>query len=183
MINKRRAFRNIKWARLFPVVAIVLLLSVGGCAPQADVAAVEVIDMAAEEAGVRQALADHVVAANQPGQAGADGYASVFAEDGILLPPNAERQDGRAAISAFILPLTSAEGWYASWEANRIEISASGDLAYAVGTYESSLQDADGNTIEDRGSFLNTFRKQADGSWQTSSGLWNSDLPLTAPVD
>ena len=177
MINKRRAFRNIKWARLFPVVAIVLLLSVGGCAPQADVAAVEVIDMAAEEAAVKQMFQDWLVATNHPGQAGADGYASFFTEDGVALPPNAERLDGRDAISAWVLQFHENEDFSISWEANRIEISASADLAYAIGTYEYSMKDADGNPVEDRGKFLDALRKQADGSWQASSGMFSSDMP------
>ena len=183
MNQKLNANRSIGWPTLAVAVATFLVLAVSGCAPQADVAAVEVIDMAAEEAAVKQMIQDWLVATNESGQAGADGYASFFTEDGVVLPPNAERQDGRDAISAWVLQFHEIEGFSISWEANRIEISASADLAYAIGTYEYSVNDADGNPVEDRGKFLDALRKQADGSWQASSGMFNSDLPLTAPVD
>jgi ketosteroid isomerase-like protein len=81
------------------------------------------------------------------------------------------------------LPYHETEGFSLSLEPNRIQVSASADLAYAIGTYEYSVNGADGNPVEDRGKFLDTLRKQADGSWQLSSAMFNSDLPLTAPVD
>lgn len=76
-----------------------------------------------------------------------------------------------------LLPLTSARRWSATWTADNVEIAASGDIAYAVGTYELSHENASGTLIRDTGKFLDTFRKQADGRWREAAIMFSSDLP------
>ena len=163
---------------LIAVVAVPWLFA--GCAAEPPPPAV---DLAADRAAVEQVLRDQLTGTNRPGEEGADGYVSVATEDIVLLQPNAERVDGRGAVRALMLSRTSADDWSVSWAATQVEVAAAGDLAYAIGTYELSLKDAEGNAVADEGKWLNVFRKQADGSWQASSGMFNSDLPLTAPVD
>lgn len=153
---------------LLPVV----LLMMFGCAPQ--------VDVAAEQAAIEQALSDWLVATNKPGEEGAEGHASFFTEDAVLLPPNTARVEGRDAIRAWGMPSTSAEDFSINWTATSIAVSAGGDLAYATGTYELSLKDAEGNTVSDNGKFLDVWKKQADGSWKVVAGAFNSDLPLPA---
>jgi ketosteroid isomerase-like protein len=137
-----------------------------GCAAGAPTRAV---DLAAEKAAVEQVLRAQLAATNQAGEAGAEGYVSVAAEDLVLLRPNAARLDGRKAVRDWSLQLTSATDWSVSWKADRIEVAASGDVAYAIGTYELSLKDANGNAVADKGKFLDAFTKQPDGSWRQTS--------------
>ena len=149
-----------------------LVLAAGGCAPQADVAA--------EKAAIKQATRDWVTATNKPGEEGADGYASFVTEDAVWLPSNAALVEGRDAVRAWILPLTQGEDFSVTWEATRVEVSAAGDLAYSMGTYETSFKDAEGNTVSDKGKFVDIWKKQTDGSWKAAVGIGNSDGPAAS---
>ena len=155
--------------KLFSIVATLLVLAISGCAPQ--------VDTAAEQAAIEQALRDWLEATNKPGEEGADGYASFTTEDAVLLPPNGARVDGRDAVRALILSYTQAEEFSITWEATWVEVSAAGDLAYSMGTYEYSLKDAEGNPVSDKGKSVDIWKKQADGSWKVAVVIWNSDGP------
>ncbi len=157
--------------KLFPIVATLLVLAISGCAPQ--------VDTAADQATIEQALRDWLEATNKPGEEGADGYASFTTEDAVLLPPNGARVDGRDAVRALILSYTQAEEFSITWEA-RVEVSAAGDLAYSMGTYEYSLKDAEGNPVSDNGKSVDIWKKQPDGSWKVAVVIWNSDGPAAS---
>ncbi len=93
-----------------------------------------------------------------------------------MLPPNGERLNGRDAARAFIFDnFASSDEWSITWEASHIEVSSAGHLGYGFGPYEFSMKDADGNSVEDRGKWLDVFRKEADGSWKASAVSFNSD--------
>jgi uncharacterized protein (TIGR02246 family) len=131
----------------------------------------------ADKVAIEKMIANFLDATNQHGEAGAEGYAAFHTEDAICLPPNAERIDGRAGIREMALEFTSAEDWTVSWKANRIDVASDGRRAHAIGKFEYSFKDADGNLVSDRGKFFDAFEKQADGSWLISVSSWNSDLP------
>jgi ketosteroid isomerase-like protein len=158
--------------KLFPIVATLLVLAISGCAPQ--------VDTAAEQAAIEQALRDWLEATNKPGEEGADSYASFVTDDAVWLPPNAALVEGRDAVRAWILPLTQAEEFSVTWEATRVEVSAGGDLAYSMGTYEYSLKDAEGNTVSNKGKFVDIWKKQSDGTWKVAVAIWNSDQPAAS---
>jgi ketosteroid isomerase-like protein len=60
--------------------------------------------------------------------------------------------------------------------ATKVEVAKAGDLAYVSGTYEETMTDA-------RGKYLETFKKQADGTWKCIRDIWNSDLPASATAE
>lgn len=130
-----------------------------------------------DKVAVERAIANWLEATSQHGEAGAEGYAAFHTEDAICLPPNAERIDGRAGIREMALEFTSAEDWTISWKPNRIDVSSNGKQAHAIGQFEYSFKDAEGNLVSDRGKFFDAFEKQADGSWLVRVSIWNSDLP------
>jgi uncharacterized protein (TIGR02246 family) len=140
--------------------------------------ATSVVDVEAERAAIEQLAADWSATTNQAAEAGADGYVSVAAEDVVVLPPNGTRVDGRQAVRDWALQYAAADGWAVTWTPTLIKVAASGDVAYAVGTYEFSLMDPDGNAVTDQGKFLDTFEKQADGTWMVTVISFNSDLPI-----
>lgn len=158
------------------LLASLLVLATSGCAPQ--------VDTAAEQAAIQQTERDWVQAPNKPGEEGANGYVSFVTEDAVWLPPNGPRVDGRDAVRALILAYTKAEGFSITWKASRVEVSAAGDLAYSMGTYEYSLKDAEGNPVSDKGKWVDIWKKQADGTWKAAVAIWNSDQPPPgAPTD
>ena len=43
---------------------------------------------------------------------------------------------------------------------------------------ESQINDANGNPIEDKGKYIEIWRKQKDGKWKCTADIFNSDLSL-----
>ncbi len=164
--------------KFFIVFATISALVLSGCAPTGPQ-----VDIGAEKAAIEQMLADWLVATNKPGEEGAEGYASFMTEYSVSLPPNAERVDGRAGVRELILQFTQAEDFSIDWKATSIEVAADGTVAYGIGTFEYSLKDAAGNPVSDKGKWVDVFKKQADGSWKCSVGMWSSDLPVGGAAD
>ncbi len=48
------------------------------------------------------------------------------------------------------------------------------------GSYEGDWATPSGELAHDKGKFLNTLQKQADGSWKFVHSIWNSDAPPAA---
>jgi len=140
-------------------------------APEAPEAA----DTAADEArltGDAGVWFDHYNA----GQA--DGVANLYAEDGVVLPPGAPAQNGRAAIQEFITG-DIAQSRAAGLTLNQSEVTGvgvSGDLAWLSGTF--TVADSTGATI-DTGKYLSVYRRSGD-AWLLIRDTWNSDAPAPA---
>ncbi|MGH7983124.1 MAG: YybH family protein, partial [Candidatus Udaeobacter sp.] len=77
--------------------------------------------------------------------------------------------------------LLASPGVAISWKTAKVEVARSGDLAYTTGTYELTMNDASGKPINDRGKYVEVWKKQADGKWKVVADIWNSDLPLPSP--
>ena len=56
-------------------------------------------------------------------------------------------------------------GYKLTWKAERIEVSASGDLAYSFGPWEQTVL-RDGQPRTTTGMYLAIWKKQRDGSWK-----------------
>ena len=135
------------------------------------------MNVQAEKSAIEKMVADWRQATMQGGKAGADGYAKFVTEDAVFLPPNVGRVDGRAGVRELVLEFTSAQDFSITWNATRIDVALDGKLAHAIGQFEYSMKDADGNPVSDKGKWFDAFEKQADGTWLCSIGMWNSDLP------
>jgi ketosteroid isomerase-like protein len=97
--------------------------------------------------------------------------AGYYAEDAMVLPPNADFVKGRAAIQAFWQSFVGAG--YKHFALSTLEVGAGGDLAYEVGTYEvGTAPDA----VDDRGKFLVVWKK-AGGKWWIHRDMFSSNMP------
>ena len=109
-----------------------------------------------------------------------DGTVSYYSDDASLLAPNApiagNKQAIRAAWASLLGPDVSL-----SWQANKVEVSRSSDLAYIVGVYQLAMKDPQGKPAADRGKFVEVWKKQADGKWKVVADIFNSDLAPPAP--
>ena len=105
------------------------------------------------------------------------GVAALYAEDAIELPPNEAAVQGRAAIQASLETFPPIS----NFQVQILEIEGRGDLAYSRGTYSMTVAPAGVAPIEDRGKYIEIWRKQADESWKILRDIFNSDLPLPAP--
>ena len=106
--------------------------------------------------------------------ADADELASLYAEDAVMLPPNAPALFGRDAIRASFREEFAAGGLKAEIEA--LETVVEGDLAYVAGRYR--VWTGDG-TLVDRGKYVEIWRA-VDGQWLISRDIHNSSLPAEA---
>jgi uncharacterized protein (TIGR02246 family) len=108
---------------------------------------------------------------------------SYYAEDAALMPPNAPIATGAEAIRSVWKNMIGSPGFAVDWKATRTEVARSADLAYLIGTYELTVNDASGKPVNDRGKYVEVWRKQPDGKWKTVADMFNSDLPLPAPPE
>ena len=101
-------------------------------------------------------------------------WASEFAEDAVLMPPNGPSVTGRAAIQAFgeAMPEIREISFF------DVEIEGQGDRAVGWSGISQTLVLEDGTVIKDTGKQLVVMRKETDGKWVPTKVMFNSDLPL-----
>jgi ketosteroid isomerase-like protein len=107
---------------------------------------------------------------------------SYYAEGAIVMPPNSASATTKEAIRSAWKEMLTTPGAAISWKATKVEVAKSGDLAYVSGTYEETMTDASGKPVNDRGKYVEIFKKQPDGTWKAVADIWNSDLPV-APAE
>jgi ketosteroid isomerase-like protein len=106
------------------------------------------------------------------------GTVAFYADDAVLLPPNApiatDQKSIRESWAALLGPNTAV-----SWKVSKAEVAKSGELGYLYGTYSLSIKDLKGGPpIHDTGKLVEIWKKQADGRWKCIVDTYNSDLPV-----
>jgi uncharacterized protein (TIGR02246 family) len=110
-----------------------------------------------------------------------EGTVEFYADDAVLLPPNApiarDRKSIRESWAGLLGPNTAV-----SWKVSKVEIAKSGELGYLYGTYSLAIRDPKGGApVSDTGKLVEIWKKQADGKWKCIVDTYNSDLPALAP--
>ena len=110
-----------------------------------------------------------------------EGTVAFYADDAVLLPPNApiatDRKSIRESWAGLLGPHTAV-----SWKVSKVEVASSGELGYLYGTYSLSIQDPKGGPpVRDTGKLVEIWKKQADGKWRCIVDTYNSDLPAAPP--
>jgi uncharacterized protein (TIGR02246 family) len=110
----------------------------------------------------------------------ADRVAAHYAEDGILMVPNSPIVTGKDAIAKSMKAPLIDPNWSLALTPAQVEVSGSGDLGYARGTYVLTATDPTSHkAVVEKGRFLTIFRKQADGSWKAIQDINNAEAPAT----
>jgi ketosteroid isomerase-like protein len=109
-----------------------------------------------------------------------DKTVSYYADNAMVLPPNAAIATTKEAIRNVWKDLLASPGLAISWKTTKVEVAKSGDMAYSSGTYELTMNDASGKPVNDRGKYVVVWEKQANGKWKCGVDTWNSDLPASA---
>ena len=94
--------------------------------------------------------------------------------DGVLLRPGKMPMAGAEAIQ--YLSALEDKDFVLTWQPKAAEISANNDIGYSYGTY--TMQPSQIDTIL-VGTYINVWKKQADGSWLYSINSWNEGLSDT----
>jgi uncharacterized protein (TIGR02246 family) len=157
-------------------LGLIALAGSFGCSSATTTAATSPAPRTDDERAIR-ALDTRIVAAMQARDAAA--VTAFYAPDAQLFPPNQPVATGPAAIRSawaedFRLPNIDL-----SFDPERIDVAASGDMASDVGRYRVSLDGPNGR-ISDSGKYVVVWRK-AGGEWKVMADIWNSDLPLPEP--
>jgi ketosteroid isomerase-like protein len=132
-------------------------------------------DVAADKAKLQtDALSwfDHFASADS------EGLANIYAEDALVMPPNAPAVSGRPAIKTFLGAMASGAkaGGLSLKQGSVTGCEVSGDLGWFSGTY--TVQDSTGATI-DSGNYMSVHHR-VNGSWLYIHDIWNSDRPPAA---
>jgi ketosteroid isomerase-like protein len=111
-----------------------------------------------------------------------DGTVAFYADDAVLLPPNApiatDKKSIRDSWAGLLGPNTSV-----SWKWSKIEVAQSGDLAYIYGSYKLTIGASSvSGPVNDTGKFLEVWKIQPGGKWKCIVDTYNSDLPEPAPA-
>jgi uncharacterized protein (TIGR02246 family) len=107
---------------------------------------------------------------------------SYYTDDASLLAPNAPIATGKQAIRAVWATLLNPDTTV-SWQVTKADAARSGELAYVMGAYQITAKNPKGKSLEDRGKLVEVWKKQADGKWKVVTDIFNSDLPVAAPVE
>lgn len=97
----------------------------------------------------------------------AEDVAAYYAPDAVVLQTGVAPIRGLEEIAAAAAKLREDPNYQLTFKSQKIDVAASGDLAYARGTYELRATDpATGQVGTMRGDYLTLYRKQADRSWK-----------------
>ena len=161
------------------VAAAIALVLAAGCQqePATEAGSIEETP-AVDAAAVRQAIEDGGDAWETAALAGdAAALTALYTEDAIVMAPNAPKAEGSAAIqTAFTEMLAVAPFTAIEIVTDGVEVSASGDMAWAHGSYTSTNTVA-GVPYEETGKWANVSENR-DGQWLLVVDIWNSDTPL-----
>jgi ketosteroid isomerase-like protein len=105
-----------------------------------------------------------------------------YSDDAIVFPPNAASAATKDAIRNGWKEMFASPGFVITWQPTRVKVGKSGQIAWTSGTYELTMNDASGKSINDRGKYLEVWEKQTDGNWKCAADMWNSNLAASAPA-
>ncbi len=147
----------------------VLLVACTAEGPRVDVEAERIAVLAADRAWSEAAL-------------DVDGFMSYFTPDAVTLFAGAPAAEGLEAIRSDTSELFGSPGFALSWSASEADVSACGDLAYTIGNYEITSNDASGNPLTRPGKYVTVWKKQADGQWKVAVDAPSENQPPPVPA-
>jgi len=98
--------------------------------------------------------------------------ASLYAEDAIVLPPDADMVKGRAAIETFWKGVH--DSGVKSAVLTVVDVKSSGELAAELGTAVLTIQAANQPETKQSVKYVVTWKKQKDGAWKLYRDIWNA---------
>jgi uncharacterized protein (TIGR02246 family) len=137
----------------------------------------ESADIAADEAAIRAAITDWSAAARAED---ADAFASMYADDAVLMLEAAPDVSGKRAIREAIGGMMQDPNFALGFTTTNVVVAGSGDVAYETGRYALTTSDANNNNAPatQTGAYVIVWRKQPDNSWKVVV-----DAPISDPSD
>jgi uncharacterized protein (TIGR02246 family) len=109
--------------------------------------------------------------------------ASHYADDAVFMAPGIPVLRGRPAIQAAFADMPHSDPDFAlSFHAEEVQVSASGDMAYARGLYEEHDTNPRTHAVTaSSGSYVTIYRKQSDGAWLAVADINTPEPNASAP--
>jgi uncharacterized protein (TIGR02246 family) len=130
-----------------------------------------------------QAIRDNETQWNQDYLAkDSDKIVAHYADDAVLMVPGMAPTTGKDAIRNSLKQMVTDPAMSLKFLASKVDVGKSGDIAYTQGSYVLTVTDpATKQVIHDHGSYVTTYRKQADGSWKAVADIATSEVPPPPP--
>jgi uncharacterized protein (TIGR02246 family) len=108
-----------------------------------------------------------------------------YTDDAVVMDPGMPASSGKDAIRKTFQEMLADPAMSLKFTASKVEVAKSGDLAYTQGSYTMTMTDPKSKrVVDDHGSYVTTYRKQAGGGWKAVMDISTSEAPPTsaAPV-
>lgn len=103
----------------------------------------------------------------------ASAAAALYTEDAVLIPPGEAPVRGRQAIEEYWKGAIEAGG-VRDVSVETMDALSSGSLGYETGSFQLTVNGPDGEAIVDRGRYIELLRREPDGRWLSTHGIWNA---------
>jgi ketosteroid isomerase-like protein len=85
---------------------------------------------------------------------------------------------GKDGIRTLLTQMIADPALALHFEASSVDVAKSGDLGYTRGKYTMDMTDPQTKqVVHDHGSYVTTYRKQADGTWKAVTDIASSETP------
>ena len=113
-----------------------------------------------------------------------EGLLGHYADDAYFVAPGVKPANGSTEIRKAYADGTSDPNFAVSFASDKIEVSGSGDMAYARGRFTEKYTDPKTHkAMTDSGSYLTVYKKQADGSWKVMEDFAAADPDSAKAVE
>jgi len=149
------------------VLLFLALLALGACSKSEDSVHVEVSATVTE---LGQMNRDFAAALNAKD---AKAAAALYTEDAVLIPPGEPVVRGREAIEEYWRGAIELGG-VRDVSVETMDAHSSGSLGYETGSFVLTANGPDGEAVTDRGRYIELLRREPDGRWLSTHGIWNT---------
>jgi uncharacterized protein (TIGR02246 family) len=153
-------------------------IAVSGCQKQVSAGA-------ADTDSIKKAIqADEKLSNEQFKKKDTEGLIGHYADDAFFVAPGVKPAQGSTAVRKAYADAISDQNFNVTFASDKVDVAASGDLAYARGHFTEKYTDPkSGKVMTDSGSYLAVYKKQTDGSWKVVEDFATADPDTLEPVE
>lgn len=112
-----------------------------------------------------------------------EGLVGHYADDAFFVAPGV-KADGSTQIRKAYADAHTDQNFRLSFASDKIDVAASGDLAYARGHFSEQYTDPKTQKVmSDSGSYVTVYKKQQDGSWKAVEDFAAAEPGTAKPVE